>query len=199
MRGRAVENKVASKLARRLAAAACVMALAATPALAVESTGDGAMTPTWDRPSSIKGAAERLARLHRAQGPKGAYKFIDACYKTHSLASKYGEAFESCIVQDYLETNMLVQLYSRIPPDALQQLGAATPQALADAMGRRIVAALKTYEMPTAHAEELKRLVDQHGAPVFLSIVFPEAVKAAQDKEKSRKEKPANDRKKSKE
>ncbi|MFA5949416.1 MAG: hypothetical protein WC807_03960 [Hyphomicrobium sp.] len=197
MRGRALEKKVTIKLARL--AAICVMALVATPALPVETTGEGATTPSWDRPASIKGAAERLARLHRAQGPKGAYKFIDACYKTHSLASKYGEAFESCIVQDYLETNMLLQLYSRIPPETLQQLNAVTPQELADTMGRRIVAALKTYELPIAHAEELKRLVDQHGAPVFLSIVFPAAAKSEPEKEKSREEKPANDRKKSKE
>ena len=59
---------------------------------------------TWDQAASIRGAAERIGRVHRARGATAAYELIENCYKTHSLASTYGEGFESCIAQDYLET-----------------------------------------------------------------------------------------------
>jgi hypothetical protein len=75
---------------------------------------------------------------------------------------------------------MLAQVYSRMPPDALSKMGAPTPAALADAMGRRVVAALAQYKMPAEYGDGLKKLVDEHGVPVFLQVVFPEAIKELQ-------------------
>jgi hypothetical protein len=129
--------------------------------------------------ATIKGAAARLGFLHRARGAKAAYELIDNCYRTHSLAERYGEGFETCIAQDYLETKVLSQVYSRLPPDQLQKLGAPSPAMLADAMGRRITAAFLQYKMPFSYAEELKVLVDTHGLPIFLAIVFPDAIRPA--------------------
>jgi hypothetical protein len=59
-------------------------------------------------------------------------------------------------------------------------MGAPTPAALADAMGRRVVAALAQYKMPAEYGDGLKKLVDEHGVPVFLQVVFPEAIKELQ-------------------
>jgi hypothetical protein len=142
---------------------------------------------TWDQVASIRGAAERLGRLHRARGAKAAYELIDNCYKTHSLASTYGEGFEACIAQDYLETRTLIQVYSRMPPEVLHKLGVPSPQELADSMGQRISAAFQRYKKSQAYADEVRRLVDTHGAPVFFAIVFPEAVKAIEDKKAKEK------------
>jgi hypothetical protein len=128
----------------------------------------------WDQVANIKDAAERLGRLHTTRGPKAAYDFIDACYRTHSLASDYSQPFEACIAQDYIETKVLANVFSRLPPDVLSKLGVPTPDALADAMGRRIVAAFSQYKIPVAYAESLKKLVDKHGLPVFMKIVFPD-------------------------
>jgi hypothetical protein len=50
---------------------------------------------------------------------------------------------------------------------------------LADAMGRRITGAFLQYKMPLSYAEDLKVLVDTHGLPIFLAIVFPDAIRAA--------------------
>lgn len=149
-----------------------------------EATSEAA---AWDQVASIRGAAERLGRLHRARGAKAAYELIDNCYKTHSLASAYGEGFEACIAQDYLETRTLIQVYSRMPPEALHKLGVPSPQELADSMGQRISAAFQRYQKSQAYADEVKRLVDTHGAPVFFAIVFPEAVKAIEDKKAKEK------------
>lgn len=144
-------------------------------------------TPTWDRIANIKGAAERIARLHRARGATAAYQQIENCYKTHSLASAYGEGFEACLAQDYLETRTLIQVYSRMPPEALAKSGVPSPQQLADSMGQRISIAFTHYKKSQAFADEVKRLVDQHGLPVFLSIVFPEAAKAIENKKAQEK------------
>ena len=172
---------------RSVAAVLALVALAGSPAYAEEPSSTPppealALTPSWDQVANIKDAAERLGKLHRAGGVRAAYDFIDACYRTHSLAENYGQAFESCIAQDYLETKVLAEVYARMPPEALKRLGAPSPTALADSMGRRVVAAFSQYKMPAAYGEDLKRLVDLHGLPVFLKIIFPEAVKDTEDK-----------------
>ena len=142
---------------------------------------------TWDQAASIRGAAERIGRLHRARGAKAAYELIDNCYRTHSLASSYGEGFEACIAQDYLETRTLIQVYSRMPPETLEKLGVPSPQMLAESMGQRISLAFSQYGKSQAYADNVKRLVDRHGLPVFLSIVFPEAAQAIEQKKSKEK------------
>ncbi len=173
-----------------LAVAAGALAAAATTALAMGGTQDldASEAATWDQAASIRGAAERIGRLHRARGAKAAYELIDNCYKTHSLASTYGEGFESCIAQDYLETRTLIQVYSRMHPDALEKLGVPSPQMLAESMGQRISMAFTQYGKSQAYADNVKKLVDEHGLPVFLSIVFPEAARAIEEKSKEKKQ-----------
>jgi hypothetical protein len=174
---------------------ALTLALAAAAAGGARAAVDSPVTvadepPTWDRPASIRGAAERLGILHRAKGATAAYQLIDNCYRTHILAESYGEGFEICIAQDYLETQVLVQVYSRMPPESLQKMGVPSPAELAESMGRRVASAFQHYQKPQAFADELKKLVDQHGMPVFLAIVFPEAVKAMQGKNPEEKKLP---------
>lgn len=169
-------------------------ALAAAVGGAAWATGEAAgidpsEAATWDQVASIRGAAERLGRLHRAKGAKAAYELIDNCYRTHSLASTYGEGFEACIAQDYLETRTLIQVYSRMPPEVLGNHGIPSPQMLAESMGRRISMAFNQYGKSQAYADNVKRLVDEHGLPVFLAIVFPEAVKALEDQKANQKDK----------
>ncbi len=104
---------------------------------------------------SIRGAAERIGRVHRARGAKAAYELVENCYKTHSLASTYGEGFESCIAQDYLETRTLIQVYSRMPPEALEKQSACPRRSmLADSMGQRISMAFGHYKKSQAYADE---------------------------------------------
>jgi hypothetical protein len=129
--------------------------------------------PGWDQVANIKDAATRLAQMQRAQGATRAFAFIDACYRTHSLSSNYTKAFEACIAQDYLETQVLAMIYSRLPPETLKKLGAPTPQHLADAMGKRIVSAFATYDVPVERVKAFKKLVDEHGFPVFFKALFP--------------------------
>lgn len=157
---------------------AVLLALASSVAHATQD-----FQPAWDRVANIRDAAERIGKLHRARGVKAAFDFIDACYRTHSLAENYGQAFESCIAQDYLETRMLAQVYARVPPEALAKMGAPSPELLADSMGRRVVAAFAQYKMPAAYGDELKKLVDEHGVPVYLMVVFPEAAKELDQKQ----------------
>lgn len=168
-------------------ASASARVLAAGEAPAGEASGT---TASWDQVASIRGAAERLGRLHRARGAKAAYELIDNCYKTHSLASAYGEGFEACIAQDYLETRTLIQVYSRMPPEMLQKHGVPSPEMLAESMGQRISAAFSQYGKSQAYADNVKRIVDEHGLPVFLAIVFPEAVKAFEDRKAQEKKPP---------
>jgi hypothetical protein len=133
----------------------------------------GAGAPDWDQVANIKDAATRLAEMQRTQGAARTFKFIDACYKTHSLSSNYTKAFEACIAQDYLETQILALIYSRLPPETLKTLGAPTPQLLAETMGKRITAAFATYEVSVKRVETFKKLVDEHGFPIFFKALFP--------------------------
>ncbi len=129
--------------------------------------------PDWDQVANIKEAATRLAEMQRRQGATRTFAFIDACYKTQSLNTNYTKGFEACITQDYLETQVLALIYSRIPPETLKKMGAPTPQLLAQTMGKRIATAFATYKVPPARAKAFKELVDKHGFPVFFKALFP--------------------------
>ncbi len=127
----------------------------------------------WDQVANIRDAATRLAALQRRRGATRAYEFIDACYRTHMLSEEYTKALEACIAQDYMETQVLALVYSRVPPDALRQQGAPSPQVLANAMGQRITAAFANYKVPVSYVEAFKELVDEHGFPLFYKTLFP--------------------------
>ncbi len=151
-------------------------ALFALPFLLGSATAwAAAESPDWDQVANIKDAAARLAQMQRSQGATRAFAFIDACYRTHSLSSKYTKAFEACIAQDYLETQVLAMIYSRLPPETLKKLGAPTPQLLAKTMGQRIATAFATYDVPVEQVKAFKKLVDEHGVPVFFKALFPGA------------------------
>ncbi|MGI9403927.1 MAG: hypothetical protein ACR2OF_05400 [Hyphomicrobium sp.] len=131
--------------------------------------------PEWDQIVNIKDAATRLAALQRGRGATRAYAFIDACYRTHMLSEEYTKALEACIAQDYMETQVLALVYSRVPPDTLRRQGVPSPQMLADAMGQRITAAFANYKMPVSYVEDFKKLVDEHGFPLFYKTLFPDS------------------------
>ena len=104
------------------------LALAAAGVIGMHTTSlVAAQDPKWDQVANIKEAATRLAQMQRTQGATKAFVFIDACYRTHSLSSEYTKAFEACIAQDYLETQILALIYSRMSPDALKRTGAPSP------------------------------------------------------------------------
>lgn len=168
---------------RNLAVAAlCLSVLALSGGIARAAEGAAPVKPDWDQVANIKDAAARIAKLQRVKGVEAAYKFIDACYRTHSIAEKYTAGFEACMTQDYLQTKMLVQIYARTPPAVLKRMGSPTPQALADGMGRRMVAAFTQYKIGTTDAQVFKENVDKHGLPVFVAIVFPDAVRELKEK-----------------
>lgn len=130
---------------------------------------------TWDRTANIKEAAERIGLIQRTRGAEAAIKHIDACYRTHGLASAYSAPFEGCIAQDYMETKLLARIYGRLPPDQLRKIRAPTAEQLAQAMGHRVVAAFRQYKVSALDAETFKAEVDKVGMPVFLKTVFPNA------------------------
>jgi hypothetical protein len=128
---------------------------------------------TWDRAANIRESAERIGMIQRTRGAEGAIKHIDACYRTHGLASAYSAAFEGCIAQDYLQTKLLTRIYGRLKPEELRRIGAPTADQMAQAMGRRVVAAFRQYKVSAAEADAFKTEVDKVGLPVFLKTVFP--------------------------
>ena len=148
-------------------AAVALVALCLTPASAAPGK------PDWDQSANIKDAAQRIAEIQRTQGATRAFNYIEDCYKTHSLSSEYTKAFEGCIAQDYLETQILALVYSRLPPEALKKMGAPEPKMLAQSMGQRITAAFATYKIPVVRVEKFKKIVDEDGFPVFFKALFP--------------------------
>src|SRR5262249_26130974 len=129
--------------------------------------------PDWNQVDNIKDAALRLAQIQRTQGASKAFAFIDACYRTHSLSSNYTKAFEACIAQDYLETQILTLIYSRLDPESLKRMGAPSPEALAGTMVQRVGAAFGQYKVSKERIAEFKRNIDEHGFPLFFQTLFP--------------------------
>ncbi len=104
-------------------------------------------------------------------------RFIDACYRTHSLSSDYTKAFEACIAQDYLETQILALIYSRMSPEALKRTGAPTPQMLAETMSRRVSGAFAQYKISKEQIAD----VQAQRRRARLSAVLPVAIPRRQD------------------
>ena len=127
----------------------------------------------WDHAANIKDAAQRLAVLHKREGSKGVLKFLDACYRTHMLASEFSKGLEACMAQDYMHTQVLATIYSKLPEDQRKRLGAPSPASMAQGMGQRFTAAFSQYKVAGADAEEFKKRVDKYGFPVFVKAVFP--------------------------
>ena len=132
-----------------------------------------AQDPKWDQVDNIKEAATRLAQMQRTQGATKAFTFIDACYRTHSLSSEYTKAFEACIAQDYLETQVLALIYSRMSPDALKRAGAPTPQMLAESMSRRVGAAFGKYKITARAGRDLQEERRRARLPAVLPVPVP--------------------------
>jgi hypothetical protein len=129
----------------------------------------------WNQIENIQSAARRIAHVQRRQGADAALKLIGDCYKTHSLSQAYSQGFEGCIAQDYMQTRVLVQVYGRLPPEVIKKLNVPSAEDLAQSMGRRLVNGFAKYKISVAYAKTFKDVVDEHGWPVFLKIVFPNA------------------------
>jgi hypothetical protein len=127
----------------------------------------------WDHVANIKDAAKRLGELHQREGSQGVLKFLDACYRTQTLASEYTQGIESCLAQDYMHSQVLAQIYARIPQDARVKMGTPAPEDIARGMGQRFVAVFAQYKISAKDAEAFKKMVDKNGMPIFLKAVFP--------------------------
>ncbi|CCB64689.1 MULTISPECIES: hypothetical protein [unclassified Hyphomicrobium] len=135
--------------------------------------GTLAAKQTWDHVANIKDAARRLGALHQREGSAGVLKFLDACYRTQMLASEYSPGLESCLAQDYMHSQVLAQIYARIPQADRVRMGTPAPEDIARGMGARFVAAFRQYKISTKQAEALKKMIDKDGMPIFLKAVFP--------------------------
>lgn len=130
---------------------------------------------SWDRPENIKDAAGRLAGILKTRGAAGAYKFIADCYGTHTIAEKFTAGLEACIAQDFMLTEVLAAIYSRMPPEKRKEIGAVDPGDLANTFSRRVGSTLAHYKMTEADGLKLKELVEKHGLPVFTKATLPKA------------------------
>jgi hypothetical protein len=128
---------------------------------------------TWNHVANIKDAANRLAELHKREGSPGVLKFLDACYRTHMLASEFSQGLEACMAQDYMHSQVLARIYATIPEADRERMGTPSPQQIANGMGQRFVAAFSQYKIGVKEAEAFKKLVDTNGLPVFVNAVFP--------------------------
>lgn len=149
--------------------------MAAILALVGASSPAAAASEGWDHRTNITDAAKRLVVLHRREGSNGVLKFLDACYKTHLLSSQFTAGLESCMAQDLMHAQILAVIYSRLPPERVKQMGAPTPDIIARSMNARITSSFMQYKVTVKEGEEFKRLVNQHGMPIFMAGIFPKS------------------------
>lgn len=162
-------------MARPTARCRAVQGLALAVALLGQMALGAAATPDWDKVANVKSAARQIGEIQRSRGVEAAYKFISACYKTHGLASKYSKAFEGCIAQDYLQSRALALVYERLPADRLKSMGAPTANEVIVSLQKRLGAAFAQYKITAGDGEAFLKLVDRHGMPAFMALVFPNA------------------------
>lgn len=151
---------------RRLlpAGAALVLLVAATATQA---------NPVWDHAANITDAANRLVAMHRAQGTPGVIKFLDACYKTHSLASTFSAPLEACMTQDYVHSRVLAEIYTRLPEEARTRFNAPSAERITTSMNARFASIISQYAMSAEDADTLRQSIETHGLPIFLKSALP--------------------------
>lgn len=137
-----------------------------------------AAVPSWNQVANVKDAAQRLAKLHRSEGTQGVMKFLEACYKTHMLASEFTQGLEACMAQDYMHSQELAAIYSKVPEADRVRLKAPSPELISGTMAKRFEAVFEQYHIDKADAEKFKKAVDQYAFPIFLKAVFQKAGKA---------------------
>lgn len=154
---------------------ALVLALVAAVAAATMPSAHAANVGKrdWNQVENVKGAAKRLGEMHRRQGSEATLKFLEACYKTHMLAERYTEGLESCMAQDYMLSQVLAVVYSRVPADKLKDMKAPTAEIIARSMRGRFQAIFQQYKFTQDQADDLRKAVDKHGMPIFVKAVFP--------------------------
>lgn len=134
-----------------------------------------AAKPAWDQEANLKDAATRLAALQRRSGASGVLKFLDACYRTHLLASNFTQGLEACMAQDYMHSEVLAAIYAKLPAEARARPDVLKPEAIARAMNDRFVTIFAQYKISAKDSDAFKRAVEKHGFPIFLQAVFPKA------------------------
>ena len=147
-----------------LLALACGMA---TPTLAAK--------PGWDRAKTVRVAAERLAELQKRQGAEAVAKFLDACYRTHTLASKFSEPLDTCMAQDLMFSEVLATVYGRLTPEARRERKLPSPEQISASLAARIGSVVTQYKLKDADTKALADAVAAHGMPIFLAAMFPKA------------------------
>jgi hypothetical protein len=145
-----------------------------TAALIVSASSASQADVGWDRIANVESAATQIGQIQAQAGIEQAFKFISACYKTHGLATAYSKAFEGCIAQDYIVSRALVQIYERVPPEALAKMNAPSPQQIDQSFQNRAAAAFAQYKRPPEDALALRGVVEARGVPVFFKLVFPD-------------------------
>lgn len=129
--------------------------------------------PDWDRTENVREAATQLVKRHKASGSNGVIKFLDACYRTHMLASKYSRAIEGCLAQDYIHSRVLVAIYAKLPDAARADPKLPSAADIAKAVNGRFITIFQQYKVSVKDADALKAAIEQHGVPVFLKERFP--------------------------
>ena len=155
-----------------LALAAVIMAVV-SPALPAHSEAAKAEKPLWDHVANVRDAAGRLAVMHKREGSPGVLKFLDACYRTHLLAAEFNQGLEACMAQDYMHSQVLAQMYSKLAPDQRKAMRAPSAEDIAKGMGQRFLLAYSQYHVTPAEADAFRKLVDKDAFPIFLKAVFP--------------------------
>jgi hypothetical protein len=140
----------------------------------------------WDRAANIGEAANRLVELHRAKGSQGVLKFLDACYKTHTLASEFKAPLEACMAQDYMHARVLVEIYGRLPEEARVRFNAPDAAGIELALNRRFALVMKQYAMSEADTQELMKSIETVGVPIFVKGVMPSSETSPADADAKR-------------
>jgi hypothetical protein len=159
---------------------ACLVGVLGLASVALSQIAQAAAKPAWDQVANIKSAATQIADIQKRDGAQGAMRFISACYKTHGLATAYSKFFESCIAQDYMQSRALALVYARVPSETLKKSGAPSPADVAKFLDGRLSAAFSQYDIKPSEGQDLIRLIETHGMPVFLSTVFPDSDRSSQ-------------------
>jgi hypothetical protein len=138
--------------------------------LASGETGN-AQWASWDQSAHIRETSAELAKKVGAKGADSVSAEITQCYRDQSRASGLTKPLERCLIQDAVHSWMTAGVYSRVSKETLQKMNLPSPEAILEAMSKRVISIFTRYGIPQDKALGFMESVRQLGIAAYGQVL----------------------------
>jgi hypothetical protein len=122
---------------------------------------------SWDQPAHIREVSAELANRVRAKGADQVSAEIERCYRDQEKASTLVKPLEKCVIQDVIHSWVTAGVYGRLSKENLAKVNLPSPDAVVQAMSKRVTDVFRRHKIPEDKAREFIQVVRQQGMSAY--------------------------------